>query len=145
MRTILLVRHADIDLPPSSTDPPLNEAGKKRAEQLAFIAGHVGVSTIFTSTLVRTKQTVAPLATRLGTVGRVAPEPELLAKQVLSGSVGDTVLIAGHSNTIPPMIKALGVAAAAIPVIGERDFDNLFIVTVTGSGEAGLLCLKYGH
>jgi hypothetical protein len=25
--TVLLVRHADIDLPPSSDDPPLNELG----------------------------------------------------------------------------------------------------------------------
>jgi phosphohistidine phosphatase SixA len=145
VRTILLVRHADIDLPPRSADPPLNAAGRTRAEQLAFIAGDAGVSTIFTSTLVRTKQTVAPLATRLGIVSRVAPEPEVLAKDVLSGSVGDAIVIAGHSNTIPPMIKALGVAAAAIPVIGERDFDNLFIVTLTSSGEAGLLRLKYGH
>jgi phosphohistidine phosphatase SixA len=144
VRAILLVRHADIDLPPRSADPPLNAAGRTRAEQLAFIAGDAGVSTIFTSTLVRTKQTVAPLATRLGIVSRVAPEPEVLAKDVLSGSVGDAIVIAGHSNTIPPMIKALGVAAA-IPLIGERDFDNLFIVTLTSSGEAGLLRLKYGH
>lgn len=144
MRTILLVRHADIDLPPSSTDPTLNATGKERSEELAFIAGHAGVSTIFTSTFVRTIQTAAPLATRLGISTRVAPEAAALAREVLSGSLGDTILIAGHSNTVPPMIEALGVASPG-PVIGERDFDNLYVVTATGAGEAELLCLKYGR
>ena len=40
------------------------------------------------------------------------------------------------------MIEALGVPAPA-PAIGEREFDNLFVVTSVG-GEAGLLRLKYG-
>ena len=50
-------------------------------------------------------------------------------------------MIAGHSNTIPEMIEAFGVPAA--PAIGEREFDNLFVVSVVG-GEAALLRLKYG-
>ena len=35
MKKVLLVRHADIDLPPAGADPPLNAAGQLRAVELA--------------------------------------------------------------------------------------------------------------
>jgi len=49
-----------------------------------------------------------------------------LAKQLLSLATDSVVLVAGHSNTVPAMIEALGVAPPA-PVIGEQEFDNLFM------------------
>lgn len=143
MTTVLLVRHADIDVPPLSNDPHLNAAGRRRAMGLAHIAGGSGVTAIFTSTFTRTVQTVQPLAIQLGLVARPVPPPAVLAQQVTAGGLGNVVVIAGHSNTVPEMIEALGVPAPA-PAIGEREFDNLFVVTVVG-GEAGLLRLKYGN
>jgi len=143
MITVLLVRHADIDLPPGSTDPSLNAAGRARAKTLAQVAGAAGVATIFTSSFKRTKQTVQPLATLLGLQPRVAPEPEDLAHEVSSGAAGTVVLIAGHSNTVPEMIAAFGVSAAVAP-IGDREFDNLFVVSVAGPGQASVVHLKYG-
>jgi broad specificity phosphatase PhoE len=140
--TVLLVRHADIDLPPLSNNPPLNAAGRRRAATLARIAAGSGVTAIFTSTFTRTIQTVEPLVARLGLQGNVAPAPAVLAQQVTAGTLGSLVVIAGHSNTVPEIINALGVQPAP-HAIGEREFDNLFIVTLVG-GEAGLLHLKYG-
>jgi phosphohistidine phosphatase SixA len=142
MITVLLVRHADIDLPPQTTNPPLNAAGRHRAEDLARSAEGSGVSAIFTSTFLRTVETVGPLAARLSLVAPPVPPPAVLAQQVRAGALGATIVVAGHSNTVPEMISALGVPGP-VPVIGERDFDNLFVVTVVG-GEAGLLRLKYG-
>jgi phosphohistidine phosphatase SixA len=141
MMTVLLVRHADIDLPPLSSDPPLSAAGKRRASSLAHVAGGAGETAVFTSTFMRTIQTVGPLGARLGLVAHPDPPPAVLAQQVTAGALGSVVVIAGHSNTIPEMIEALGVPAA--PAIGEHEFDNLFVVTVVG-GEAALLRLKYG-
>ena len=37
------------------------------------------------------------------------------------------VLVVGHSNTVPDVIKALGVAEPV--TIAESEFDNLFIVS----------------
>lgn len=142
MTTVLLVRHADIDLPALSSDPPLNAAGQRRAAGLAHVAGGAGVTAVFTSTFARTIQTVGPLVARLGLVADLVPPPVVLAQQATAGALGSVVVIAGHSNTIPEMIEAFGVAAA--PAIGERDFDNLFVVSVVG-GDAGLLRLKYGN
>lgn len=139
--TVVLVRHADVDVPARSADPSLNARGRRRAQALAQVVGSAGVSAVFTSELTRTMQTVAPLIVRLGLRPAVVPPPAVLAEQVRSGALGAVVLVAGHSNTVPEMIKALG--AGPEPVIGEREFDNLFVVTAAGSGPAGLLRLRY--
>jgi phosphohistidine phosphatase SixA len=139
--TILLVRHADIDLPPATADPSLNEAGRQRAAALAHVAGSAGVTTVFTSPLTRTKETVAPVAEAVGVEPREMPPANVVAQQARAGELGDVVLIAGHSNTVPEVIAALG---APPPVIGETEFDNFFVVTVADPDVASLLTLKYG-
>lgn len=74
MKTAVLVRHADIDLPPTSADAliPLNAAGRQRAA-LARVVAPAGVAAVFTSSVLRTKQTVTPLAAARG----LQPEPVL--------------------------------------------------------------------
>jgi hypothetical protein len=89
------------------------------------------------------KQTVAPLAASLAIEPSDVPAPAVLAQQVSSGALGRVILIAGHSNTVPQMIAALGVPGALLE-IGEREFDNLFVVTVASTANAHLLHLKYG-
>jgi broad specificity phosphatase PhoE len=143
MKSVLLVRHADIDLPANSPDPALNAAGRMRAETLADSVEQAGVTAIFTSALLRTRQTVAPLADRLGILSQEAPESLILAEKIRTGTLGETVLIAGHSNTVPAMIEAFGVVPP-IPVITEREFDHLYLVTTAGK-TARLLHLKYGR
>ena len=140
MITVILVRHADIDLPPGSSNPPLNTKGRARADMLAHIAGDAGVTAVFTSSFIRTKQTAEPLAARLGLQPQVAPSPATFAQQVVSGTLGEAIVVAGHSDTVPQMIAALG---ASPPTIGEREFDNLFVVAVAQSAEPGVVRLKY--
>jgi broad specificity phosphatase PhoE len=142
MKTVLFARHADIDLPRTTDDPMLNAAGVARAEELAHVVGGAHVESVFTSTRRRTELTAAPLSTRLGLHPEVVPPPEEFARQVLAGEEGAVVMVVGHSDTIPEMIAALGVVAP--PTITDREFDNLFLVTVANSGGAALLALKYG-
>jgi broad specificity phosphatase PhoE len=142
MVTVLAIRHADIDVPAGSEDPELNAAGRARADVLAHVVGKSGVSTILTSTFTRTKQTVDPTARALGLDPRLAPPASTLAQEVQAGRLGARVLVAGHSNTIPTILTALG--AASVPVIGEREFDNLFVLTTQPGGVTQLLHLRYG-
>lgn len=139
MITILLVRHADIDLPPHSADPSLNEAGRDRAEALAHVAGAAGVTTVFTSSLRRTKETAEPISKLAGTACLEMPPPAVVAREIRAGQHGPVVLIVGHSNTVPEVIVALG--SPSPPAIHETEFDNLFVVTLP---ESGLLALRYG-
>jgi broad specificity phosphatase PhoE len=107
------------------------------------MAEPAAVTSIFTSTLLRTRQTAAPLADRLGVQPRETPPPKTFAERVFAGVLGQTVLVVGHSNTVPQIIDALG--ATPVPVIDESEFDNLFVVTVASPQDARLLHLKYGE
>ena len=143
MITVILVRHADIDLPSRSSDPPLNAAGRRRAEMFAHVIGPAGATSLFTSTFLRTVQTVQPLATQAGLVPQPVPTPDEWAQQVVAGALGEVVVVAGHSNTVPEMLEALGVPPPA-PPIGEREFDNLFVAAVASPGNAHVVHLRYG-
>ena len=49
--------------------------------------------------------------------------------------------MAGHSNTIPEILTALG--ATAPPPITEAEFDNLYVSAVSAEA-AQLVHLRYG-
>src|SRR5688500_2862630 len=99
MKTVIFVRHGDIDIPPSVPDEliELNAAGQVRAEELARVAGAAGVTAVFTSTLKRTKQTAAPLAAALNLQSKPVPPslPEFAAA-VGSAATGPNILVVGH-------------------------------------------------
>ena len=121
--TIFFVRHAEKG---SGDDPDLTEAGRARAESLATILKDAGVTAIYTSEVKRTQQTAAPLAKVLHiepSIIAATDRAALLAK--LKDSSGN-VLVVGHSNTIPELIKALGITTSV--TIADNDYDNLFVV-----------------
>ena len=150
--TVILVRHAekaatgDPEFDPASpSDPPLNAAGRDRAEALARTLGEAGVTAIFSSEFERTHQTVAPLADALGlqvTTHPAGDTPGLVAR-ISAGHVGGTVVISGHSNTVPAIIEALG--AGTVEAIADAwEYDNLYFVVVDTPGKARVSTLKYG-
>ena len=62
---------------------------------------------------------------------------------ILSNHAGQTVLVIGHSDTVPDLINQLG--AGSVPVINDSEFDNLFVVKVFSQGRASVTRLKYGN
>jgi broad specificity phosphatase PhoE len=139
---VFLVRHAErADAATSgptmmANDPELSGAGTRRAQSLAKMLEDAGIAAIFTTEYKRTKQTAAPLATALGVVPTVVASkdmPDLVRK--IKAATGN-VLVVGHSNTIPDVLKQLGISDPI--TIAEAEFDNLFIV-VRGS----LVRLRY--
>lgn len=153
-KTIFLIRHAEREVEPQQ-DPPLNQKGVARSQELARLLGGAGIKAIYTSQFARTKQTVEPLANKLGVT--VAPislktnpnNPRQIAEdstkevvnKILEGP-GENVLVVGHSNSIPDVIKMLG--SDVVPTIDDRKHDDLFIVTVYAKGKAKLTQIKYG-
>jgi phosphohistidine phosphatase SixA len=136
--TVILVRHAERQ--PSGADPSLTAAGKRRASLLAAMFAGSGVTAIFTSAAGRTKQTAAPLAAKVGVAPRQIDDSTALAKgQILAG--GACVVVVGHSNTVPEFIEALG--GPSDVVIGEHEFDHLFVLTVKPPAAASLLRFRY--
>lgn len=143
--TVILVRHAEKKIvAPENKDPDLSPAGLARAEELARMFGVTGIAAIYATQYKRTQQTVKPLAAKLGLpVSQVeAKKTSELLKQIRSRNTGQVIFIAGHNNTVPEIIAALG--GPKLPIIPEEEFDNLYIITVLSDGSAKLIKMKYG-
>jgi broad specificity phosphatase PhoE len=141
---VLLVRHAE-KASATAADPPLSVAGKARARVLAHVAGDAGVSAIFVTQFQRTKATAAPLAAKLHLtpIERNAADTAGLVADIQANHAGKTVLVAGHSNTVNEILKAL--TGTSMDEIPDKQFDNLFVVTIPGGATTGTVThLKYG-
>ena len=55
---------------------------------------------------------------------------------------GQTVVVVGHSNTVPDIVAALG--AARPPAICDAEYDNLYVVRVPVAGAATVERRRYG-
>ena len=144
--TVILVRHAEKASTPTA-DPPLTSAGEARARSLLAAVREAGVNAIITTQFLRTKSTAAPVAAALGITPEVvaatgATHPRDVAAAIRQHA-GQTVLVVGHSNTIPAIIAALG--AREPPPICDEEYDDLYIVTVPPTGPAKLIEAKYGE
>ncbi len=121
--TIFLVRHAEKESG-DAKDPDLSAAGRDRAESLAAMLKDAGITAIFATEYERTQQTAAPLARALHLDLTVIPAKETDALISKLKETKRNALVVGHSNTLPAIIKALGVATAV--EIGEANYDDLF-------------------
>ena len=144
--TIIVVRHAEKAAEPAA-DPPLTAAGAARAEALAEALRGVPITTVISTDFARTRSTVAPVAARLGLTAqlvdaRARDHVRQVASGILSRHRGETVLVAGHSNTVPDIVAALGAPKPAN--ICDSEYDNLYVVRVPASGAATVERRKYG-
>ena len=138
---IYVVRHAE--RADQSADAVLSTEGVGRAYRLRDLLHDAGITSIFTSELRRTIDTAKPLADASHvTATRVAADdPPALAAKVTGVGPRDRVLVVGHSNTVPVLLRALGVDAAIN--IPDDEYDNLFIVVPQKAGRPVLLRLRY--
>jgi broad specificity phosphatase PhoE len=119
---IFIVRHADRQV----TDD-LNPEGIIRADELKRVLGNAGIDSIFSTDFVRTTKTVQPIAGQLHLpIIKYSTNTELL-NRILKNSKGKTLLVAGHSNTVPELVQQCG-CTPPFPVIPDTQFDNLFLV-----------------
>ena len=148
---VFLVRHAERAATPAGQpagrsmlggeDPPLSPAGEERAARLAALLASADIKHIFTTEYRRTRDTARPLAEKLKVtaVMSAARDPEPLIDQVRRAQ--GNVLIVGHSNTVPDLMKRLGVKETV--AIADSEYDNLFIVVRPASGEPTLIRLRF--
>jgi len=145
LTTVIVVRHAEKNIEPNNPDPDLSPAGQVRAQELVRMFSAAGVNAIYATQFKRTQQSVKPLADRLGLPVNVidAKKTQDLVNQIVTNHRGQTIVVAGHNNTVPEIVKALG--GGNFPVIPENEFDNMFIVTIYRFGHAKVVKIKYGN
>jgi phosphohistidine phosphatase SixA len=108
------------------SDPPLSPAGASQAQALASVLARSGIMAIFATPTRRAMETAEPLAKRLG-IRVTAYDPSAPGKLVeAAAAIHGSVLIVGHSNTVPDLVTRFGGAPA--PVIGDEDYGTVFIV-----------------
>ena len=133
----VVARHAEKDAD-GTKDPPLSAAGRERAQRLVQ---HVGapLAAAYATGYRRTQQTAAPTAAARGIAVATydATQPEAaFAATLRERHASGTVLVVGHSNTVPGIVSTL--CGCDVAPIGDNDYDRLYRVRIAGDGRATL-------
>lgn len=142
-RRYIVVRHAE--KADASRDPELSAAGRARAQALATRLAELPLVAAYATEFKRTAQTLAPTVEAHGltlTSYPAAAPAVALAARLRAAHPRGTVLIAGHSNTVPAIVAALCACAAA--PMPEQEYDRLSIVELAPDGRARLTVERYG-
>jgi len=124
---VVIVRHAE-KATNGGKDPELSSAGRARADALARILKDSGITAIFTSEFKRTQETAAPTATSARVAPTVVAAKDTAALVAKLHQLNGNALVVGHGDTIPNIIKALGIN---VPInIPDADYSELLIVTL---------------
>src|SRR5881392_2806669 len=124
---VVIVRHAE-KAANGGNDPDLSSPGRARAEALARILKDSGITAIFTSEFKRTRETAAPTATSAHVMPTVVAAKDTAALVTKLHQLNGNALVVGHGDTIPSIIKALGINS---PInIPDEDYSEFLIVTV---------------
>lgn len=148
---VIVVRHAEkADAP--RDDPGLTVRGTERALALAVAVADAGIDAIVTSDLERSRQTAAVAARRygirphaepLGAADDVDRHVAAVAALLRGELAGDTVLVVGHSHTIPRLLEALG-SPPVEELCRDTDYSKMFVVTLREGRPTRLLRTRYG-
>jgi len=142
LTTFILVRHAE-KVTDKSKDPALTSEGNDRAIRLATILEKTTLDAIYTTPYHRTRSTVEPVAKQKGVpVVEYEPQKESVIDGMLAAHAGKTILVSGHSNTIPEIANWL-TGSQTFTEFDENDFGNLIIVTVITKGNSKVTWLRY--
>ena len=134
--TVVVVRHAE-KVDDGSRDPVLSKQGLARATALAQRLATAPLVAAYATEFRRTRQTAQPAAAMhdvaVTTYAASMPAADLAAILRVRHASG-TVLVVGHSNTVPDIVAAL--CDCQVAARGEDDFDALYTVRIDGNGRA---------
>lgn len=121
---VYVIRH--LHTPKGVTDPDLTAEGQVAAGVLAAWLSRDPPAVIFVSDTKRAKQTAAPTAKRFGVTPTVYDPRDSAALLTSVLAQQGTVLVVGHSNTVPDIVAGLGGERPA-PLVHE-DFGDVWRV-----------------
>ena len=142
--TVVLVRHAEKLAHAPGGDMGLSAKGVVRSQELARVLGDAGIVAIYASQFPRARLTGQPLARALADSVRAYDANAIakLATRIRSEHRGQTVLVVGHSDSIPETFEAL--TGRRWPEGESVSSDKLYVLTLNADGSDRLLRLRYG-
>ena len=124
---VFIVRHAE-KANTGGKDPDLSVQGQNRADALAHILKDSQITSVFVTEFKRTQETAAPTARAANVSPTVVPANDVGVLVEKLRALNGNALVVGHGNTIPDLLKALGIAT---PVsIPEDDYTEIFAVLI---------------
>lgn len=134
---IYLVRHGEKAT--VGTDPALTPQGRQRAQNIATMLHRTGIQAIFSTATARTLETAKPLAVKLGLPVQQydAATPKALVAKVKA--LHGPVLVVGHSNTLPELVRLFGGAPGA--EIADEEYDRLYQLVSSADGKVTTVLL----
>lgn len=134
-QTVVIVRHGE--KADGGSDPDLSAAGQARAQALAEALKGARVTHVLATPPKRTRQTAAPAAQAAGLAvtpvaldGGTAAHVARVAAAARQASADATVLVVGHSNTVPEIARALGDPAPQ--PLTDCDYDRMTVIQLGG-------------
>lgn len=141
---IYVTRHAEKQQAQGERDPNLSIKGKQRAERLANKLSSTEISGLYASGYKRTEQTLIPLSQQKKlTIQQYDPRnQQALVDQLIKNYCEKSVVIAGHSNTVPELLTLMGATfevsigqymfqKAPVVWLPENEYSLLFKVSFT--------------
>ncbi|KXI29847.1 histidine phosphatase family protein [Paraglaciecola hydrolytica] len=120
--TWYFVRHFEKQ---TGDDPHLNELGQQNAQSLVTALKGKKLNKIYSTQYNRTLESATPLATERG-LEIIIYDPAKLAFFAEQIKAENHILIVGHSNTTPQLIRLMGMETADLT---EEDYGQLFTLT----------------
>jgi len=148
--TVILVRHAEKDATnPLARNPPLSREGQRRARDLAAALQGRRVNAILVTQFRRTRETAQPLAARRG----ITPEETHMGSDSDSAAAevaalirarhrGQTVVVVGHSTTVPKIIALLG--GPMLRPLCENAHSHLYTLVIPRAGPVRFTHTHFG-
>lgn len=128
--TIILLRHAEKDTTDKGNNPPLSAEGKARAKRLSASFPNVVPDEFYSTPYTRTSEALKPWADALEkevktySIGNSVEFAEELLKQK-----GKTIVISGHSNTIPALVNLL-IGTEKYQILSDSTYSNIYVITI---------------
>jgi len=144
--TYYVVRHAEKATQEAnmSSDVPLTEQGKQRAEQLKEILKNKKIGLVYSTNTIRTKSTAQPTADYFHLpIETYGPRPDSAFIALLKSKKKNT-LVVGHSNTVDDIVNMLTGKKEVAGDLPDTEYNNLFIVKKKGR-KFSYSVIKYGR
>jgi 2,3-bisphosphoglycerate-dependent phosphoglycerate mutase len=130
-----IVRHAEKETSTANgtmtSDVPLSNAGKQRAEALKELLQKKNIKHVFSTNYIRTKSTAQPLVDVIHIPIQIydPKDPQFVSKLK---AINENVLIVGHSNTVDDLVNELTGKKEIQGDLPDSAYGDLFVVKKKG-------------
>lgn len=143
---VVVVRHAE-KASQTERDPALSEAGWARAWALDSVLRDAKVAAIIVTPFRRNRETASLVAKRHLVTFTVVPVDAGVAAHAYAVALAaakhdGVVLVIGHSNTVMPIVRALG--GPTLPDLCDGTYAELFTISLVPGDGSRIVRSRYG-